>query len=342
MPESPDTSARDLTGTMEALRGFALGFVIYALDEIELLDALEHGQSADQLRSRLHCGDEIIDALLSYLLNEQVIAAPSGDMFILTERGRRMLRQKGWFRLFIGGYEPVLRSLSVLLRHGTGGEIRNMAAVARGSGEISPFDAVPLILRLIERSGQVCGSILDVGCGNGQLLCEVLQQIPAAFGIAVDPSQEALVEAERVIAARELSGRIQLALGDAFAPPNPQREPDFILAAFTLQEILGSSGEDILVERMTSAAQHWPDARWIVVEVDHQPGSDVMRMMYGLGYYNPYFLLHPLTRQRLLPRLEWIRIFERAGLAVQEELTADPAVDPTGFELGFLLRRRER
>jgi 2-ketoarginine methyltransferase len=79
-----------------------------------------------------------------------------------------------------------------------------------------------------------------------------------------------------------------------------------------------------------------------VVEVDYQPESDVMRTPYGLGYYNPYFLLHPLTKQTLLPCREWIRLFQRVGLTVESALTADPAIDPTGLEVGFLLQRTSR
>ncbi|HEX5719161.1 MAG TPA: class I SAM-dependent methyltransferase, partial [Thermoanaerobaculia bacterium] len=248
-------------------------------------------------------------------------------------------RYRGWFRLFVGGYEPVLRSLPHLLQHGVGGEIRNMAAVAQGSGEISPFDAAPLVARLIERSGRACGSILDVGCGNGQLLCQILERFPGAFGIAADPSATVLAEARRTISARGLESRAQLIEGDSFGVPDTKRAPDFILAAFTLQEILGQSGEDVLVDRMISASLRWPSAQWLVVEVDHQPQSEVMHTVYGLGYYNPYFLFHPLTRQTLLPRQEWIRIFQRVGLTAESVLTADPAIDPTGLELGFLLQR---
>lgn len=334
-----DGSPEDLEGTLEALRGYALGFVIHALLETGLLDALEKGQSSAELRSRLGCDDKIYEALLHYLLNERIIARTAGDRLTLTERGQRLHRHRGWFRLFVGGYEPVLRSLPDLLRHGVGGEIRDMAAVAQGSGEISPFDAAPLVARLIERSGHTCGSILDVGCGNGQLLCQILERFPDAFGIAADPSAAALAEARRTVAASGLDRRVQLVEGDSFGLREPRHEPDFILAAFTLQEILGQSGEDVLVERMISASRRWPSARWLVVEVDHQPEGEAMHTAYGLGYYNPYFLFHPLTRQTLLPRREWIRIFQRTGLTVQLVLTADPAVDPTGLELGFLLQR---
>jgi len=332
-----DSSEEDLGDTLKALRGYALGFVVHALIETGLLDGLAEGQSRREIRSSFQCGEEVLEALLHYLLNEQIVETTAAGSFILTGRGRQLSRHRGWFRLFVGGYAPVLRSLPGLLRGGIQGEIRDMAAVAHGSGEISPFDAAPLVARLIECAGRTCSSILDVGCGNGQLLCQILACFPQAFGIAADPSPAVLAEAQRTVSAYALRDRVQLVAGDPFAVPDLRHTPDFILAAFTLQEILGQSGEDALVGRMAAAAGRWPSARWLVVEVDHQPGGDVIRTAYGMGYYNPYFLLHPLTRQRLLPRREWVRIFERARLAVATVLTTDPAVDPTGLELGFLL-----
>lgn len=339
MPSNMDGSPGDLEDTLGALRGFALGFVVHALIDTGLLDALETEQSVEELRSMFALDDKAFQILVSYLVNERIVVRTAGGLLTLTERGRRFNRQRGWFRLFVGGYEPVFRSLPDLLRHGVGGEIRNMAAVAQGSGEIAPFDAAPLAARLIERSGLACRSIFDVGCGNGELLCQLLGRFPNALGIAADPSSAAIAGARQTVAARDLESRVQLIHGDPFDVIELRDAPDFILAAFTLQEILGQSGEDALVGRMAAASLRWPNARWLVVEVDHQPESEMMRQSYGLGYYNPYFLLHPLTRQTLLPRSEWIRIFGRAGLTVESVLTADPVVDPTGFELGFLLER---
>jgi 2-ketoarginine methyltransferase len=341
MSLSIEGSPENLEGTLEALRGFALGFVVHALIETGVLDALECEQSAVELRSKLRCNDEAVAALLHYLQNERIVTRSAVNSFALTDRGRHLNRYRGWFRLFVGGYESVLRSLPDVLRHGVADD-RNIAAVAQGSGEISRFDAAPLVARLIENSGRECRSILDLGCGNGQLLCQLLERFPDALGIAADPAVAAVAAARQTVSARSLENRVQLFEGDCFDVPEPRRTPTFILAAFTLQEILGQSGENTLVDRMVSTSIRWPSAQWLVVEVDHQPESDVMRTPYGLGYYNPYFLLHPLTGQTLLPCREWIRLFQRVGLTVESILTADPAIDPTGLEVGFLLQRSSR
>ena len=77
----------------------------------------------------------------------------------------------------------------------------------------------------------------------------------------------------------------------------------------------------------------------MIVEIDH--AFDQGRLTQGLGrsYYNPYFLLHAVTRQRLMPAEEWIAMFAESGWVVRSIDHPDPAVDPTRFEVGYLLAR---
>jgi 2-ketoarginine methyltransferase len=182
--------------------------------------------------------------------------------------------------------------------------------------------------------------LLDLGCGDGRLLCGLLDHVAGAPAVAVDPSPEAIAAARRMIATTPHADRVELISGhvlDATASIDP---PDVVIAAFVLQEIVGQLGRTATVEYLRRLGDRWPRARWIIIEVDHRPGDDVLRTPHGLGYYNPYYLFHPLTRQQLLPRAEWERLFAAAGFAVEQVATTDPGVDPTGLELGFRIVRR--
>jgi hypothetical protein len=79
--------------------------------------------------------------------------------------------------------------------------------------------------------------------------------------------------------------------------------------------------------------------------VAHQRFSDkiddvrtgVMRTPVGLGYYNPYYFLRPFTRQKLVSEATWDTLFARAGFRLVAKKKLDPAVDPTGLEIGWVL-----
>ena len=64
-------------------------------------------------------------------------------------------------------------------------------------------------------------------------------------------------------------------------------------------------------------------------------------MQHGLAisYYNPYYLLHYFTGQKLIRSHEWEEIFSRVGLKCIKKLTTDTNIDSTGFEIGYLLKK---
>ena len=80
----------------------------------------------------------------------------------------------------------------------------------------------------------------------------------------------------------------------------------------------------------------------LVIEVDAVLG-DPERMKHPLAtsYYNPYYLLHHFTCQRLAAPGEWRDIFATAGYDTIDTELVSPDVDSTGFEIGFLLRSQE-
>jgi 2-ketoarginine methyltransferase len=84
-----------------------------------------------------------------------------------------------------------------------------------------------------------------------------------------------------------------------------------------------------------------PGARLVVVEVDHRPDDPtVMRHGLGLAYYNPYYLLHQITRQRLATTDFWRELFAEAGAEILAWRACDPEVDSTGLEFGCVLAAR--
>jgi 2-ketoarginine methyltransferase len=114
--------------------------------------------------------------------------------------------------------------------------------------------------------------------------------------------------------------------------------PFCFLTAFVLQEILEQAGRSAVIQLLTSTFRRHPGASWIVIEVDHRPRDPgVMSHPLGLGYYNPYYLIHALTEQRLETLDFWYSLFSEAGLAVAAVERPDPSIDSLGLKVGFLL-----
>jgi 2-ketoarginine methyltransferase len=57
----------------------------------------------------------------------------------------------------------------------------------------------------------------------------------------------------------------------------------------------------------------------------------------GLGYYNPYYLLHHLTKQRLENTSFWEMIFAETGYKLVAKDYPVPLYDPLQLKVGFLL-----
>ena len=104
---------------------------------------------------------------------------------------------------------------------------------------------------------------------------------------------------------------------------------------------MAQDGEQGVINFLLKLNKHFPDAKLIVVEVDDAFGSaSIYSDPIYLGYYNPYFLLHHFTQQKLEKVEFWRKIFALAGLSIISENKIESVVDSTGLEIGFLLSKK--
>ncbi|MGZ4106951.1 MAG: 2-ketoarginine methyltransferase, partial [Tumebacillaceae bacterium] len=117
-------------------------------------------------------------------------------------------------------------------------------------------------------------------------------------------------------------------------------EPDFIVLCFILHEILGQEGVAGVERFLTRVVERFPNINIIVIEVDDRiDDPSIMQHGLSLAYYNPYYLLHYFTRQKLESKTYWEALFARCGLEILAEDTVDHEVESTNLELGYLIRR---
>jgi ubiquinone/menaquinone biosynthesis C-methylase UbiE len=100
-------------------------------------------------------------------------------------------------------------------------------------------ETLELIVEQLEDVGD--GSVLELGCGTGNLISSVLEKYPSARVVGVDPS-----EGMRLVCERKFAGNagVEIAKGDALAIPGPDGRFDYVLSNYALHHVPpGQRGE---------------------------------------------------------------------------------------------------
>lgn len=332
-----------LVEQLQPIRGFALAAAIYHLFDLGLAETLLHGpaQSTGALAAHHDLDRKRLMALLHFLQAEDFLRL-DGETVQALPRLRDMEKAWPWYEMLIGGYGRTFLDIGVGLRSSDAPVARDGALVGSGSCKISHYDAIPLTRTLLGRMPAPPCKIIDIGCGNALYLEELCMLWPDLVAVGVEPDRKGHTRSTRAIAASANASRIRLycASGQEFIAGTDERDADALIVAFVLQEILGQDGREGVLAFLRATVSRFPDAHMVVIEVDDQSGNPAaMRHALARSYYNPYFLVHPFTRQSLAGPDFWKALFAEAGLALVGEATTDPAVDSTGFEIGFLLKR---
>jgi 2-ketoarginine methyltransferase len=332
-----------LVRALQPIRRFVLAIAIYQLFDSGLFKDLAQSRpvSTHELARRRGLDYERLDALLRYLRNEGIVLQLEGG-FALAPLGEAFAEAEPWYTMLVGGYAESFLQIGRALRSDADAATRNGAKVGVGSCGISHYDAIPLTRELMNGIPGGCRSILDLGCGNALYLSELCGEIPSLEAWGVEPDEGGYQAAIELVKERGLEGRIRLARSTAaeFLQRDLVGAPDAVVLGFVLHEILGQEGEHGVELALARIVDRFPAIHLIVIEVDWRV-DDLPEMQSGLAlaYYNPYFLFHPFTRQRLQRADYWERKFRDCGLEIVDKRFVDPAVDSTGLEVGYLLSK---
>lgn len=330
-----------LVEALQPIRYLALAQALYQLMDTGLYGSLAEGGSDVDVLARHHGFDPVrLLALLRYLANEGY--AVDDDGWRLTVKGRALLPFRPWYTLLVGGYAGTFGQIGSTLAADAPWATRDGSKVGTGSCGISRYDALPIVGRLLDQVPGDEATVVDIGCGDAAFLIELCQQRPGIVGIGLDPDAASVHIAKERIKRADIGDRVSVHQTEGLDTLHLDLPADgqiCFLASFALQEILEQDGEDAIRGLLRRSAERYPNSCWLVVEVDHQPTSPkVMAHGLGLAYYNPYYLLHALTEQRLETREFWDSLFDSAGMEVVAFEHPSASVDSTDLELGYLLR----
>ncbi|MFD0690743.1 SAM-dependent methyltransferase [Actinomadura fibrosa] len=343
MKRPPPDYERRAIEHIQPIRHFFLASVLHHALRLGVFGALEDapGTGTAALADRLGLDERRLGAVLLYLQNEDYVLDDGG--WSLTGKGRDLPTFAAWYQMLVGGYGVTFQQLGDVLRRGAGYAGRDATQVGAGSTGIGVTDTLPLALELLDSAGTEPSTLVDLGCGDGAFLIEILKRRPGLRGIGVEPNPGSVERALELRARHGLEDRLEFVTATAadvakLDLPDGGRGAAF-LTAFVLQEMLEQGGEDAVRDLLAATFDAFPDTRWVVVEMDYQPDSPLVST-HGMAkaFHNPYFLIHTITEQRLETSAWWRALFARAGLTAAAA-TTDPRVDSTGFEIGFLLSR---
>lgn len=327
-----------LAKSLAYIDGFFTSYVLFHLVQLDVFELLAQGDSLPAIAKHKEVDEEVLRAVIEFLMVDGIVER-HGAEYALSEYGRALSSYAGWFLEFIGGYGPTLAHLTDILRGGAGASVRNGRYVALGSGQIDYYDIIPLAKELIRESGREPGLILDLGCGIGTCLIELCREFPQLKAVGVEPNEESCKIAETLREAAGLNDRIKFTCCDAVHYESKSM-PDFIMLAFVLHEMAYQRGLEGVVAFLDSLGRRFPKALVLVFEV-HNDSDNLELLRTPIGtYYKCYFLVHRLTKQRLLPLAIWERVFSEAGFEILEQRAVNPETDPTRLEMGYVLKHK--
>jgi 2-ketoarginine methyltransferase len=295
----------------------------------ELLD----GGDAHAMAARAGWNQSVADAVFTFLLANGVLAR-QGSALQLSEYGRHVADQTGWFRLFIDGYSDTLKHINPILRHGAEMSSRDETAIAIGSGEIDYHDVIPLARVLIRRWSIPVRHIVDLGAGTADVLAALCNSAPGSRGCGIVLGSADVKMARAAL--RKSDGRRNISIeSHDIAEYTPPSNTDLIICAFVLQELAYQRGTGAVGALLKRVRETCPTAWWLVFEVPERGGGEPN---LHDSYYNVYRLIHHLTKQRLLSNAEWLRLFSEAKYHVAERASPNRSVDLGGCEVCYVLR----
>lgn len=281
---------------------------------------------------------EVMGHMANYLAYVGILQRGDGGVYTPTESGKTILSL--WAAVMVQyAYTPMMANIIPLARnekqYGFGKDVyRDMHFDSRGSGLSGQRGGrFQKIIDYLLREKLRC--LLDFGCGDGTFLAIACERIPGLKAVGIDQSTVSLDEARKNFAARGLDGRGVFVEGDLMRPGeivawDALREVDVASVWFILHELTYHSVEPA-AEFLLQYKKHFAGVKLAVAEIYRLPDADLHR--YDDRGMPEITLFHDLSRQKLLPREEWLRLYERVGLRVVDSVpllerpNAQPAME---------------
>ncbi|HVH40868.1 MAG TPA: class I SAM-dependent methyltransferase [Labilithrix sp.] len=309
-----------------------LGRVLLALSDCgfyEYLRANPRFREGDAI-ARLRLVPAVFGALVSYLVGLQYLERDADGFLRVTPTGEDVFNvyTRGVVNMYIAAYAPIFENLGAALTGavplGDPSLARSPVHTSSGTSYLTCGFTIPAVLEILERRN--CRHILDLGCGSGDFLVQVLRLWPQAQGVGLDMAPEPLERARFLANAFGVGdratfhcaavGRDKLALSD-----DVLATVEVVTAMYMLHEF-GRDGREAVIDVVRALRAALPGRLLVALEVE---GGDPTALAHSADGHKgklDYWLIHALSGQGL-PRgvHDWIDLFEAAGCSMESEPT---------------------
>ncbi|MER6632626.1 hypothetical protein ABT301_31135 [Streptomyces sp. NPDC000987] len=246
--------------------GFTGSHVVLALEELGVWDRMKDGeQPLELLAEDTGCEVVKLSALLRTMALLGYVVVHEGKAG-LTDAGRELVGNIGFFVWGVGGYGPVLTDLADLAtgRKSFGAEVhRDERRIAVGAGGVDRS-----LMRPVEEdvlSGIEYSSVADLGCGDATRLIRLCAGDPDRVGLGIDISRSATDLATKRVAEAGLADRIDIVCKDVLRSMSEEVFPGIELVAnfLMMHDLLAAHDDGADVVR--TLRRVFPDARYFLV-----------------------------------------------------------------------------
>ncbi len=294
----------------DMLRARTLG----ALDSLGVIPLLDGSASAADIAASTDLDPSVLRALLRYLESEGLVEEAGGWRLLEPER---LQGELAFLRWLTGGYGPLLDDLTALARGDKrfGEDIqRDDAEMAASSAEIGRRFTDGALLGLL--SSPDVRRIADVGCGGGERLVALCQQLPQLSAVGIDLSPDCCRQARDNVAEAGLSQRIEVIEARAEDWLAEQGAVDLVMCVGMFHDLLNIPGA---AESFLAGVRAGLASGGLLVVQDQLAATTA-----GAGAWGPGFtLIHHLMGQRLFTEAECVAAFSAAGFRLLRRLATD-------------------
>jgi len=191
--------------------------VYWALKQAGVLDAMAN--SPDGIAPAPHAAatnmaEDVLVALIDYAARQNLVILKDGRA-LLTPNARALMTHEQGTLDFLRAQQPIVESLEHLLArlktYGNG-VFRRGDALAASQNQRYPAEVFPAIETLLKKNH--CTHILDLACGNGELLIDVATRLNNVVGVGIGSDGAAVRNANNAISTHGLEKRLIAVTGN--------------------------------------------------------------------------------------------------------------------------------
>jgi hypothetical protein len=331
----PDAEpSRDIGGAAHLFNSAVAGFAIATAWETGALDELS---DRGRLNVQAFCASHdlhvaSVRGMFAALASAGVVVR-AGDLVSAGPQFADVYRNKAFFHwLTIGCGELFSNMARIVHNRNRSGEFyrRDAAGIAFACREINARCFDPVFFRAIESLDFSPVAFADLGCGSGGRLVQLTDRFPAARGVGVDISADALRESEKFVHEACFGERLSFVEADARSlEPDDQFADVELLTCFMM-------GHDFWPRERCVASLHrlrraFPRARRFLLgdTARTQNIPDTEKPMFTLAFETA----HDLMGVHLPTLADWAGVFDEGGWQCVNVHMVDTPADSVLYEL---------